>query len=342
MNVKRLAPAAGPTVQRLAPALAAVLGVGLLAAMLWRLPHIGGTTWSGILGILTGVGAGTLGVLAVVWLAAMVGHTIVQVAALPELGHRRALMLNLATSAVASGLPGGGPLSVAANWAMLRSWGFSAAAFSTYTLVTTTVVAAGKLVLPVLAGGAVVAAGGTLTGSLRTGLIIAAAAAGVVALAVVAIAALPGRPSGPPRHGPAIVSRAVEATRALLLRAATAVRSAWRQLLTGTVMQLGLQYVLFLLCLRATGVRLDVVSVLAAFAVGRILSALPLTPGGMGVTETGTSALLVALGADPASAIAGTLLFSLFVVVLEIPLGAVGLLWWRLSVRSRDRLALAA
>jgi uncharacterized membrane protein YbhN (UPF0104 family) len=113
-----------------------------------------------------------------------------------------------------------------------------------------------------------------------------------------------------------------------------AVRQAWHGLLAGAALQLGLQYLLFVLCLHRTGTQLGLVAALVAFAAGRLLSAVPITPGGMGVTETGTAALLVTLGADPAGAVAGVVLFSLFVVVLEIPLGALGLLWWRVSPRS--------
>ena len=54
-----------------------------------------------------------------------------------------------------------------------------------------------------------------------------------------------------------------------------------------------------------------------------------LTPGGLGVTEAGTAAVLVGWGADPAQATAGVVLFSLYTHFFEVPLGVLGWgLWW--------------
>ena len=43
--------------------------------------------------------------------------------------------------------------------------------------------------------------------------------------------------------------------------------------------------------------------IFAAYAVGRLLTAVGVTPGGVGVTESGTAAVLVAWGAAPAAAL---------------------------------------
>ena len=86
----------------------------------------------------------------------------------------------------------------------------------------------------------------------------------------------------------------------------------------------GLYYVLFLLVTRATGVDLPFGQLFAAYAIGRLLTAVGVTPGGLGVTETGTAAALVAWGADPAAAMAGVVLFSVFTHLMEVPLGAIG------------------
>ena len=60
---------------------------------------------------------------------------------------------------------------------------------------------------------------------------------------------------------------------------------------------------------------------LAAFALGRLLTSVAVTPGGLGLVEAGSVALLVAMGADPAQAAGGILLFTIFTHVLEIPFG---------------------
>jgi uncharacterized membrane protein YbhN (UPF0104 family) len=51
----------------------------------------------------------------------------------------------------------------------------------------------------------------------------------------------------------------------------------------------------------------------------------------MGVTESATTAALVAWGAASTEAAAGVLLFSLFTHFMEVPLGALGWLAWSLS-----------
>ena len=71
--------------------------------------------------------------------------------------------------------------------------------------------------------------------------------------------------------------------------------------------------------------------IFAAYAVGRLLTAVGITPGGVGVTESGTAAVLVAWGAAPAGALAGVVLFSVYTHLMEIPLGAIGWLAWGVS-----------
>ena len=87
-------------------------------------------------------------------------------------------------------------------------------------------------------------------------------------------------------------------------------------------------------CTQTTGIELPFGQLFAAYAIGRLLTAVGVTPGGLGVTETGTAAALVAWGADPASAMAGVVLFSIFTHFMEIPLGALGWIAWSLMPRA--------
>ena len=93
-------------------------------------------------------------------------------------------------------------------------------------------------------------------------------------------------------------------------------------------------FVLFLLCLRITGVEMFYGQVFAAYAIGRLLTAVGVTPGGLGVTETATAAALVAWGAHPAHATAAVVVFSVYTHLMEIPLGAVGWVAWSLSPKQ--------
>jgi uncharacterized membrane protein YbhN (UPF0104 family) len=68
--------------------------------------------------------------------------------------------------------------------------------------------------------------------------------------------------------------------------------------------------------------------VVAAAAVERLATLLPITPGGTGVAEIGAVAWLVAAGQPPVGVVAGVLLCRIFLVLMEIPVGAVLLAVW--------------
>jgi len=73
--------------------------------------------------------------------------------------------------------------------------------------------------------------------------------------------------------------------------------------------------------------------VLAAFAFIRLLSAVPITPGGLGVVELGLTAALGS-GLDPATKsqiAAGVLLFRGLTWLLPIPLGMAAWVFWRVN-----------
>jgi hypothetical protein len=72
---------------------------------------------------------------------------------------------------------------------------------------------------------------------------------------------------------------------------------------------------------------------LAAFAVIRLLTALPITPGGLGITELGLVGILAARAGPTASAqvTAAVLLYRAVTYLPPIPLGGLALLAWRLT-----------
>jgi uncharacterized protein (TIRG00374 family) len=71
------------------------------------------------------------------------------------------------------------------------------------------------------------------------------------------------------------------------------------------------------------------VEVFAAWSLTRILGALPLTPGGLGVIELGLSGALVAFGAPNADAVAATLLYRFLTVIPTLVLGMLAAATWR-------------
>jgi uncharacterized membrane protein YbhN (UPF0104 family) len=118
-------------------------------------------------------------------------------------------------------------------------------------------------------------------------------------------------------------------------RMTSLLRRRWHRMLLGMTTYAVLQATLLWLILNMLGSSLGIVYVFAGFSFGRLLTLLVVTPGGVGIAETGSAALLVALGGDAAVVAAGTLLFSAITFALEIPVGGVcGLLWWRRSTRA--------
>jgi hypothetical protein len=95
-----------------------------------------------------------------------------------------------------------------------------------------------------------------------------------------------------------------------------------------------------LACLRASRLTQAPVSwqaSLTAFAMVRLLTVLPVTPGGLGIVELGLTAPLAAgLGHAAAARVAAAVLLSRAVTYPpSVPLGALAYLWWRHRVRSQ-------
>jgi uncharacterized membrane protein YbhN (UPF0104 family) len=317
--------------------LSGALGVGLLVVLL---PRVTGARWSAIADVLSHLTAGQLAGLTAVWLAGLWCYTFLLTGTLPGLLRGQAFTVNVAGSAVSNLLPFGGAAGLAATFAILRSWGFGPGQVALSALVTGVWNVLAKLALPLVALVGLLLAGDVATGRLATG-----AAVGAVVLAVALgvfsgtlwserVAVAVGR--GLQRAGQAAL-RIVRSHRRLHWDDAVprwrhgvidVVRAGWLQLTAGLAGFLGTQALLLYLALRALGADLSPVQVFAAFAFGRLLTTIVVTPGGVGITETGAAGLLVSFGGDPAICASAVLLFSGFTYFAEFPAGAAGYLVW--------------
>ena len=68
-----------------------------------------------------------------------------------------------------------------------------------------------------------------------------------------------------------------------------------------------------------------------AWAIGRVISSLPLTPGGIGVVELGMIGTLVGFGAPHAHVVAAVLLYRALIVLPTLFIGAAALIGFRLT-----------
>jgi uncharacterized membrane protein YbhN (UPF0104 family) len=264
---------------------------------------------------------------------------------LPSIRLREAAVVNLGSNAVANTLPAGGALAMGVSWAMLSSWDVSTAQYVLYTLVSGIWNVFARLGLPVLA--LLVLATASRPGA---GLI-AAAAVGLALLAAGAasLSLLVRSESFAFRAGRALQFVLVLACRVVRRPASFDVPESvlgfrhqagaliaargWRITAATAAANLTLWLVL-LACLRGIGLSQAQVpwqTSLAAFAFVRLLTVLPLTPGGLGITELGLIGILAA-GADhraSAQVTAAVLLYRAVTYLPPIPLGAIACLAWR-------------
>lgn len=321
-----------------------VLALALAGLLVWlALPWASHTSWSEIGSALGRVHPLTAVGLLGVTVLALYGYTWMLTGALPGLTHLQGLMVNVIGSAAGNLLPGGGAVGSAVTFAVYRSWGFSPTAISTSLVVTGVWNVAARMLLPCIGIGALLLGGERLPRGVGAS---AAAGAGIALALLACFAGVVASDTFADRSGRALarvlgpvlarfgrhpdIASGVRGVRATC---ADVVRTRWRSLTFGIAAFLGIQCVLFGLCLRATGSSPSLTHVVAAFAIGRLLSAVGVTPGGLGVAEAGTTAALVALGEPHAASAAGVLLFTCYSHLAELPLGAIGFLGWRATLR---------
>jgi uncharacterized membrane protein YbhN (UPF0104 family) len=280
----------------------------------------------------------------------LVATWVMITAFLPRLRLHQAAAVSLSSSAVANTVPAGGTVALGLSWRMMTSWGVGTQDFVQYTLVSGLWNVFARLSLPVIALLALAVSGKS------GGIPPAAAYSGAGALLVVAAALrfllrskncarLAGRAL---QRGETLGCRLVRrqpsrrmASGLLNFRDGTSAMLAERGIritITTLLANIAFWFVL-LACLRATGLNQAQVSwqaSLAAFAVVRLMTVLPLTPGGLGIVELGLTAPLIA-GLDSAASArvaAAVLLYRALTYLPSLPLGALAYVWWRHGSRA--------
>jgi uncharacterized protein (TIRG00374 family) len=308
--------------------------------LVFVIPKTAGTSWADVAGSLRHVRPLDLALLTVVWAAGLWCHSWVLTAALPGLTRRRALLLNVCGSAVSDLLPFGAAAGTGINLAMVRSWKFSAARFATFTTISNLWNVLAKLGLPAL-----VLVFALVTGTIRSGKLVATAELALVTLFVIVVLAAVAITSRRGAEalgrladrmiskalrsvGSQRISRLAETIPAVRADTAAVIRQGWPQLTAGVTSYLLLQGLLWWMCLNVLDSTLGFTAVLAGFALERVLSMLPFTPGGAGLAEAGSVAVLVSLGGDPVTVAAAVLLYRGFAFLIEIPVGGLGILSW--------------
>jgi putative heme transporter len=276
----------------------------------------------------------------------LVSYLLPQLAALPGLSLRQAVLESHASTAVGNLLPVGQAAGLGVTYRFYSSYGFGRGPIALSLLVQGVWNNFVKLGMPIVALGLLVAGGdaaGELAPAAVVGLVVfllalagfafgltgerrAARLGGALADGLARLRRLVRRPGRPDWDRGAVAFRA---------QAISLLSGRWHWLTLTTLASHLSLFLVLLLALRHVGVASSEVSwveALAAFALVRLLSAFPITPGGLGVVELGLAAALVLAGGEEAQVWAAVLVFRLLTLVLPIPVGALTWWLWRRSV----------
>lgn len=253
-----------------------------------------------------------------------------QVAALPGLTMRRATVTDWATSALTNVVPGGSAMAIGLTTTMYRSWGHTTDAVARSIIITGVWDIIVKLAMPAVALGWLAASEPVTPGLVQATIISLVLLVGAV-LVLLVVAGSPTMAARLTRP----IRRFVRAEQVEEWRQATLelLHQRWQALTFWTLAGHLNLAVLLGICIRGVGVDsagLTAAAILAAFAFGRLVTAVPITPGGIGILELGLTAALVASGQDgiEAQVVAAVLLFRFVSFALPIPMGIMSWLWW--------------
>jgi len=270
------------------------------------------------------------------WLAnqaGLIGMTIGQSAVMTQ-----------TSTTVANTLPAGGAVAVGMTAAMLNSWGFTAGEITLFVGVTGIWNIFAKLGMPMIALVLLV-----LTGHTDPALMSAAAIGAVFLVGAIVLLVLVFRSEEMARKIGDWLGRVLSSVkkpfgkqpvegmgeRTVKFRRETIIltKRRWFMLTWTTLLsQIALFFVL-LLCLRHMSVadaQIPAVEIFAVYTFSRLLSAIPITPGGVGVIDLGYIAGLSAFDTpEKAQIVAAVLIFRVLTYGIQIPLGAFTYVYWR-------------
>jgi len=277
--------------------------------------------------------------------AYLVEYWFVIMVALPGLRFNEAAVVHTSTTAVVNTVPAGAAISFGLMYAMYFSWGFPAATTTAALLITGVWDNLTKIAIP-----AIVLAGMAAVTNTPEWWVMAIIAILVVIAIIVLVVVIIRVPALADRIGLWLCKPVNAVMRRLkrdpidivekihFFRTATKVIIAgrWWILTLLTVGSQALLVTLLVASIRAVGVPADVLPfllILTAYAVARVLAAVPITPGGLGIVEVAYLSILTpAVPAEYRAAIAaGVLLYRALIWFPPVMLGIPSLIFWRVN-----------
>lgn len=296
--------------------------------------------WDAILGM----SSNAVSLLVAVTLLNIGFYVLPYMAALPGIRYGRAFVIRQTSFAISNGVPAGGAFGLGVQYSMLSGYGIRsgpATAVIGITSVWNTLV---TLALPVLAVILLAFSGDEEAWAIWAaliGLLVVSVAIGLLFMIF--------RSESAARRIGSIADRVVAwlgrrlnkelnldvTAQVLEFRSSTVdvvTRRVWAISLTNVGQQL-IQFLILFIALRAIQANASVQTTFAqafvAFAVGRLGSFIPLTPGGMGTVDALIVSILVGFGAVQADALAATLVWRAATFFPQILIGIGTFLVWR-------------
>ena len=292
-----------------------------------------------------------IGTLDAKWLIALAVAAVINVAtfgppwmaALPGLTYRQSMVLTQTSTALSSAVPGGDAVGIGVSYGMLRGWRFDTQAVTAAVVVTGLWNQLINVAITITAVALLALEGGDdrrlrVLSLIGAGILTAVIIGLVLVLRSEEQAQRVGRRTGrllttvarPLRRGPyttldASFARFRNETVALLARR-------WWVITLAQLAGHLTVFLVLLVSLRAVGVessQVTVVEALAAWSLIRLLTAIPITPGGLGIVEVGLSAALVGFGGPNDACVAAVLLYRALTFVPPVLLGMLLGLTWR-------------
>jgi uncharacterized protein (TIRG00374 family) len=270
-------------------------------------------------------------------------YQFIILAALPGLTLLRAFVVGQISTAVSNTLPAGSAIGVGVTYTMFSSFGFDTGSIAIASVVTGLWNTFVKLGLPVIAL-AILTIGGSSNPALQSAAVtgVALLAGAVVLLTMIlsseSVARIAGERLGavatrlarPFKLGP--FAGWADGLAKFRAQSIDLLRKRWLAITLATLTSQLSLFALLLMALRHMGVSAADVSgpeALAAFAVVRLVTAVPVTPGNIGIVEVGLAAALAVAGGEESLVVAAVLIYRALSYLLQVPMGLVAYVIWR-------------
>ena len=282
--------------------------------------------------------------------AFLIAYPVVLEQAMRTLGLREAFVNHMTGTAITNSVPSGGALALPVNYTMYMSWGFTPESVSAAMLAAGVWDWFGRISLPVLAVVGVALLGDALWWMW----IVSIVGVVIVLVMVLVLARILGREEGArniaqwvDRMGGKVFARInkdkpdIESgVMQFRVDLNSIVRTRAARLTASTVFNHIAMATLFTVSVYAVGVtreQIPIPWVVLAFALGRFLVMIPVSPGGLGLVDLGWIGLLTlgwqatnpGIPVDTDLISAGVLLFRGLSLLPPIPIGMISWLWWR-------------